>query len=954
MKKSKLLVLVIGMLIAIPIIALSFEGFSDSKALFDLYKVSIGSQAEAKLLKDIGPDVLLRVENGYLILLKSGQENSLSKSGLNFQQIASSVNRENLAIDIGLDNSNRDKYPIVYEEDGLRLFRVDFNTVIESDPIPGLSPVPSKSLPIIYKEKQQLMKLSPEDVIDLDSLISLIVQDSLQSYVEALQAFPPRVTGSQSDYDSRDWIYDKFIEFGFDSVFYDTFVYSSSQVQNIIAVKQGSVFPDHHIVVGAHKDAVSSSPGADDNGSGTAGVLEIARVLKDIDTKMTFVFILFDGEEQGLNGSWHYANDAATAGDSIVCMINMDMIGYQGNTDQVKLYHGTDQTYVELYQDLASSLPVINLNGVLSGSISASDHYPFQQNGYSVVFTIEYNFSSVYHTYQDSTSYMDFSYMARIVMGCLATGYQINNTYIPNPGLTFSFPQGYPEVLAPNMPDTFQVLISSTSGGNPVPGTGILYYQVIGRQPVAISMTDLGDDLYEAIIPGKPCTAGKIFYWFSVDEATVGTFYYPDTTNPFSAIIATAEITAFADDFETDLGWSTTGLWQRGAPQGAGGSHGGPDPSNAYSGSMVFGYNLNGDYENSLPERHLTSPAIDCSNMQGTGLKFRRWLGVEQPSYDHAYIRISTDGTTWTTIWQNDSEITDYEWMAMDYDISEYADNQPAVYLRWTMGTTDGYWTYCGWNIDDVEVVGYQCEISGFQITTLDLPDWTSGIPYDVSLTAEGETGTVTWLDKNNDLAGTGLGLSTDGQLTGTPLIEGEILFTALAIDEIPDSVEQSYSFNINPPVGIQMDPMPDATEGVAYNHQLSAIGGTGDQAWTDLNNSLNGSGLTLSSAGLIEGIPVISGSINLMVHVEDEVGDFDEQPMALNIIPAFICGDANGNGSVNILDATYMINYLYLDGPGPVPPDAGDVNNSSSLNILDVNYLINYIYRDGPEPTCP
>ncbi|GEM_PF-2411104 len=67
-----------------------------------------------------------------------------------------------------------------------------------------------------------------------------------------------------------------------------------------------------------------------------------------------------------------------------------------------------------------------------------------------------------------------------------------------------------------------------------------------------------------------------------------------------------------------------------------------------------------------------------------------------------------------------------------------------------------------------------------------------------------------------------------------------------------------------------------------------------------------------------------------------------------------WICGDANGNGAVNILDVTFLINYLYKSGPAPDPEASGDVNNSASINILDISYLINYLYKSGPVPNCP
>nr|MBN2278466.1 thrombospondin type 3 repeat-containing protein [candidate division Zixibacteria bacterium] len=66
-----------------------------------------------------------------------------------------------------------------------------------------------------------------------------------------------------------------------------------------------------------------------------------------------------------------------------------------------------------------------------------------------------------------------------------------------------------------------------------------------------------------------------------------------------------------------------------------------------------------------------------------------------------------------------------------------------------------------------------------------------------------------------------------------------------------------------------------------------------------------------------------------------------------------YICGDVNHSGGVNILDVTYLINYLYKSGPPPDPEISGDANGSGSINILDATYLINYLYKSGPAPVC-
>ncbi len=184
-------------------------------------------------------------------------------------------------------------------------------------------------------------------------------------------------------------------------------------------------------------------------------------------------------------------------------------------------------------------------------------------------------------------------------------------------------------------------------------------------------------------------------------------------------------------DMSSDPGWTTEGLWAYGAPAGLGGEYGNPDPTSGYTGEYVYGYDLDGDYANNLPEVHLTTPPIDCSNLDRVAVKFWRHLNVEQPAYDHACLRVSTDGSTWTDVWENGGEVTDSEWTQMDVDLSSVADRQPSVYVRWTMGTTDGGWRYSGWNIDDVEIWGLDSSeppffADGFE--TGDTSGWSSVI----------------------------------------------------------------------------------------------------------------------------------------------------------------------------------------------------------------------------------
>ena len=97
---------------------------------------------------------------------------------------------------------------------------------------------------------------------------------------------------------------------------------------NVIGVKEGLGTPDEWVVVSAHYDHVAGCPGADDNGSAVAGLLEIARVLAPASFDRTLVFACWDEEELGLMGSGAWAGEQAQAGRDIVASLVLEMIGY--------------------------------------------------------------------------------------------------------------------------------------------------------------------------------------------------------------------------------------------------------------------------------------------------------------------------------------------------------------------------------------------------------------------------------------------------------------------------------------------------------------------------------------------------------------------------------------------------------------------------------------------------
>jgi hypothetical protein len=153
---------------------------------------------------------------------------------------------------------------------------------------------------------------------------------------------------------------------------------------------------------------------------------------------------------------------------------------------------------------------------------------------------------------------------------------------------------------------------------------------------------------------------------------------------------------------DSNPNWEYEGDWAFGQPTGSGG-----DPSSGATGKNVIGYNLAGQYEDNLPEFSVTSQPIDCSNFTDVQVSFERWLGIESSSFDQARFSVSADGAEFVTIWSHTGgSVQESTWQTMEYDISEIADGSSDVRLRWVMGTTDGSVTFCGWNIDDVELIG--------------------------------------------------------------------------------------------------------------------------------------------------------------------------------------------------------------------------------------------------------
>lgn len=154
--------------------------------------------------------------------------------------------------------------------------------------------------------------------------------------------------------------------------------------------------------------------------------------------------------------------------------------------------------------------------------------------------------------------------------------------------------------------------------------------------------------------------------------------------------------------------WSMQGEWAFGQPagQGGGGTHGYPDPTSGFTGTNVYGMNLNGNYSTTYGgPYYLTAGPLNLGAAKDAVLSFQRWLNTDYQPYVYATLEASPDGDSWSTLWSNGQRvIRENAWSSCAFDLPAAFNYQPTVYVRWGYRISNGAWAYSGWNIDDVEI----------------------------------------------------------------------------------------------------------------------------------------------------------------------------------------------------------------------------------------------------------
>ncbi|MBK9097016.1 MAG: M28 family peptidase [bacterium] len=497
--------------------------------------------------------------------------------------------------------------------------------------------------------------------------------------------------------------------------------------RNVYGVQLGTEFPNQKYMICAHYDDMPSgtlAPGADDNGSGTAAVIEAARIFSNYSFPFTIIYALWDEEEQGLVGSAYYAQQAANAGDSILGVLNMDMIAWDSNNDSVaELHVRPTANSMDLKDKMVEVNVAYNLGvnlSIINPGLTASDHASFWNNGYSAILLIEQyygDFNNYYHTTNDKLLYFNLPYfhkLSRLTIATLATL-----------ALNLDLRIDHTPIASRENTNDIQTTANIISGldigtGNNAPR---LYYRKNNGSGWSDFSSVIGTPLdasgiYNFTIPGQ--TLGTIvqYYLAAQDENSTlsvtlplgGSGFSPPGSTPpsqfFQFYVAPLNI-AFSDstfnlnNWTASGGWATTNLKFTSAP-------------------FSFTDSPGGNYTNNANAILTLTNNISLNGFIGATLEFQTQWDIET-DWDYGQVLISTNnGSTWTPLegmftnpgtgsfQPNGEPLYDgiqLNWVKESIDLSSYLDQQ--IKLRFVL-KSDGYVTEDGWYIDDIMITAYE------------------------------------------------------------------------------------------------------------------------------------------------------------------------------------------------------------------------------------------------------
>ena len=274
----------------------------------------------------------------------------------------------------------------------------------------------------IFNKKATLPRLTrdfpvvTEEDPRIREMLNQVSMDSIEAIVQHLQDYDNRFWNSDNAFAASDWIASRMQALGLEveqqQFTANTWMGSGQAAPNVIGIQRGTLYPDTYVVCGSHFDSFSFealsgglAPGADDNATGVAAVLESARIMTKYEFEYSIVYCAYGCEEMGLYGSEAYASRCQQQGMDIIGYFNNDMNGYlYGEQIHIDcIYPNAVEPIGTYYMNVGSvyypELPIRHVNFTQGDS----DHTSFNNHGYMGIYPFEdyQNYSPHIHTVND-------------------------------------------------------------------------------------------------------------------------------------------------------------------------------------------------------------------------------------------------------------------------------------------------------------------------------------------------------------------------------------------------------------------------------------------------------------------------------------------------------------------------------------------------------------------------
>ncbi len=299
---------------------------------------------------------------------------------------------------------------------------------LEAKPLPAFSILP-------YLQRRNPAPAAFAGAARRDGVIDLIVGavdvSRLLASVRNLQGPGTRYASTSGCEAAGDLIFRRFQALGLATSFEPFTFRSVYATRNVVAEKRGTVEPGEIVIVCGHYDSTSPAetretlaPGADDNASGTAAVMEAARLLAPHAFDFTVRFVAFSAEEWGLYGAAYHAARARAAGERIIGVINLDMIGYaDASPEDLEIFANEGSDWLaDRLRAAAATYTDQPTRKIIDASATYSDHSAFWDRGYSAILAIEDSplHNPYYHRTTDVVETLDPAFFAASTRTALA------------------------------------------------------------------------------------------------------------------------------------------------------------------------------------------------------------------------------------------------------------------------------------------------------------------------------------------------------------------------------------------------------------------------------------------------------------------------------------------------------------------------------------------------------